>query len=83
VKICISGSAFDDLERIKGYYKEEGVPHIGDEFVASIFEHIQTLRDNQDIGRYGSRIWREKNKGAYSFTISHCLFEGAKFYSCG
>jgi len=63
VKIYISGSAFDDLERIKGYYKEEGVPHIGDEFVASIFEHIQTLHDNPDIGRmvpeFGEKKIRE------------------------
>jgi plasmid stabilization system protein ParE len=63
VKIYISGSAFDDLERIKEYYTAEGVPHIGDEFVASIIEHIQTLRDNPDIGRivpeFGEKKIRE------------------------
>jgi len=63
VKIYISGSAFDDLERIKEYYTEEGVPHIGDEFVASIIEHIQTLLDNPDIGRmvpeFGEKKIRE------------------------
>ncbi len=63
MKIYISGSAFDDLERIKEYYTEEGVPHIGDEFVTSIFEHIQTLRNNPDIGRmvpeFGEKKIRE------------------------
>ena len=63
MKIYISGSASDDLERIKGYYKEEGVPHLGEEFVASIFEHIETLRANPDIGRmvpeFGEKKIRE------------------------
>ncbi len=63
MKIYISGAAFDDLERIKEYYTEEGVPHIGGEFVASIIEHIQTLRDNPDIGRivpeFGEKKIRE------------------------
>ncbi len=57
------GSAFDDLERIKEIYTEEGVPHIGDEFIASIIEHIQTLGDNPDIGRmvpeFGEKKIRE------------------------
>jgi len=51
VKISISASAFNDLENIKEYYKEEGVPDTGNEFVVSIIDHRQTLRDNPDIGR--------------------------------
>jgi len=51
VKISISASAFNDLENIKEYYKEEGVPDTGNEFVVSIIDHLQTLRDNPDIGR--------------------------------
>ena len=51
MKVYISGSGFEDLERIKDYYSEEGVPHIGEEFVVSIVEHIETLIDNPDIGR--------------------------------
>ncbi len=31
--------------------REEGVSHIGEQFVVSIIDHIQTLRDNPDIGR--------------------------------
>lgn len=51
MKILISSSAINDFEGIKEYYTDEGVPHIGRQFVASIVEHIQTLRDNPDIGR--------------------------------
>ena len=51
MKIFISNSAFNDLESIKEYYTEENVPHIGQKFVVSIIDHIQTLNENPDIGR--------------------------------
>ncbi len=51
MKITFSRSAVDDLKNIEKYYVEEGVPHIGEQFVVSIIDHIQTLHDNPDIGR--------------------------------
>lgn len=51
MKISITNSAFSDLESIKEYYLEEGVPHIGGEFVSAIIDHIQTLEQHPDIGR--------------------------------
>lgn len=51
MKILISNSAFNDLEAIKEYYIDEGVPHIGEEFLINIFSHIETLKTNPDIGR--------------------------------
>ncbi len=51
MKIFISGSAFDDLEKIKEYYKEQEVLRIGHNFVVQIIEHIETLVDNPKIGR--------------------------------
>ncbi len=51
MKVFVSRSAFNDLERIKKYYTEEAIPHIGERFVTSIVEHFQTLSDNPDIGR--------------------------------
>ncbi|MBL1275039.1 MAG: type II toxin-antitoxin system RelE/ParE family toxin [Ectothiorhodospiraceae bacterium] len=51
MKILISDSAYTDLEAIKEYYTEEGVPHIGEQFIVSIIEHIETLPANPDIGR--------------------------------
>lgn len=51
MKISISDSAFDDLEKIQQYYRGEGVPHIGQNFVVKIIEHVETLSDNPEIGR--------------------------------
>jgi len=51
VKILISNSAFSDLESIKEYYLEQGVPHPGQEYISAIIEHIQTLVDHPRIGR--------------------------------
>ena len=51
MKIFISDSAFNDLEAIKEYYVEEGVPQVGEDFIVNIFTHIDTLIDNPEIGR--------------------------------
>ncbi len=51
MKIFFSESALSDLEEIKKHYLDEGVPHIGVDFVVSIIEHTETLLDNPDIGR--------------------------------
>ena len=51
MKIQISDSALDDLEKINEYYEEQGVPHIGINFVTEIMAHIETLPDNPKIGR--------------------------------
>ncbi len=51
MKIFISDSAFSDLEEIKKYYTNEGAPHVGDEFVISIITHLESLKENPNIGR--------------------------------
>ncbi len=51
MNILVSDSAYSDLEAIKEYYTKEGVPHIGEQFIVSIIEHIETLLANPDIGR--------------------------------
>lgn len=51
MKILISDSAFSDFEAIKAYYLDEGVPHIGENFVFEIVKHIETIPDNPNIGR--------------------------------
>jgi plasmid stabilization system protein ParE len=60
VKVFISGSAFSDLESIKQHYKEEGVLYIGEQYVVSIIDHIQTLSNNPDIGRKVPEFDEEK-----------------------
>jgi len=62
VKISISGSAFGDLEEIKAYYLEQGVPHIGSRIIGAIVKHIDTLCDNPDIGRVVPEFEEEKTK---------------------
>ena len=51
MKITLSNSGLEDLEQIKQYYFDEGVPDVGKEFITSIIEHIESLIDNPDIGR--------------------------------
>ena len=51
MKIVLSNSAFSDLEDIKAYYTEQGVPAIGIDFVSEILAHIETLNDHPKIGR--------------------------------
>lgn len=51
MNISFSKSAIEDLIDIKEYYLEQGVPQVGQDFIASIIEHIQTLSAHPDIGR--------------------------------
>lgn len=51
MKISITDSAFNDLESIKKYYLEQGVPHIGENFIISIVDRVQTLTKHPNIGR--------------------------------
>jgi len=51
LKILISDSSCADFESIREYYTGKGVPHIGEQFIVSIIEHIETIPVNPDIGR--------------------------------
>lgn len=51
MKISVAQSAFNDLEDIKSYYLDQGVPDIGHKFVVDIVARIETLSDHPDIGR--------------------------------
>mgnify|MGYP006416145079 CR=1 FL=1 len=51
MKISISASAYEDLQGIKIYYQNEGVPQVGENFVKAIIKHIETLAENPMIGR--------------------------------
>jgi len=51
VNISFSKSAFEDLENIKVFYHDQGVPEIGENFVIAILKYIETLTDYPDIGR--------------------------------
>lgn len=51
MKIIIARSALSDLQEIKTYYLEQGVPDIGQKFVNAILKNVQSLRDHPDLGR--------------------------------
>jgi len=51
LKTFISDSAYADFESIIDYYTGKGVLHIGEQFVTSIIQHIETIAANPDIGR--------------------------------
>lgn len=51
MKISFSKSVINDLKNIKEYYLAQEVPHIGQDFVAAIVEHVETLSSHPDIGR--------------------------------
>lgn len=51
MEITLALSAISDLEDIRNYYSEQGVPQIGKSLVVDIIAHIQTLSDHPNIGR--------------------------------
>ena len=51
MKILLSESALLDLEAIIEYYRENGVSHVGENYVREILDHVETIPDNPDIGR--------------------------------
>lgn len=51
MELRIAQSALEDLQAIQFYYQEQGVPHIGDEYVAAILEHSVMLKTHPDSGR--------------------------------
>ena len=51
MKVVVTQSAFSDLESIKEYYSEKGVPSIGEKFQREIVAHIRHLKSHPDLGR--------------------------------
>ena len=51
MELRIAQSAVEDLQTIQDYYKEQYVPHIGDDFVAAILAHGEMLQIHSDAGR--------------------------------
>ncbi|MCC5795925.1 MAG: type II toxin-antitoxin system RelE/ParE family toxin [Methylophaga sp.] len=51
MELRIVKSALEDLQAIQGYYREQGVPQIGDEYLTAILGHCEMLHLHPDIGR--------------------------------
>jgi len=56
MELRIAQSALEDLQAIQEYYKEQGVPHIGNDFVATILEHCEILQIHPDADRVVSEF---------------------------
>ena len=51
VSVRFAESAVADLEAIKEWYADQGVPHVGDRILDGVFERVERLREHPDMGR--------------------------------
>lgn len=51
VTISFAESALRDLESVRAWYAEQGVPDVGDRLVAEVFQRVQALAEHPDLGR--------------------------------
>lgn len=62
-EVSFAESALSDLEAVQEWYAEQGVPEVGDRFLAEIFERIEALSTHPDLGRvvpeFGQAFLRE------------------------
>ncbi|NEX23472.1 type II toxin-antitoxin system RelE/ParE family toxin [Thiorhodococcus mannitoliphagus] len=62
-RVSFAESALNDLAGIQEWYAAEGVPEVGDRLVAEIFQRVEVLADQPDIGRivpeFGEPFLRE------------------------
>jgi toxin ParE1/3/4 len=63
VAVVFAESALRDLEEIRTWYLEQGVPETGDRLVAEIFQQVERLVDHPEVGRivpeFGQAFLRE------------------------
>lgn len=63
VSVRFAESAVADLEAIKEWYADQGVPHVGDRILGGVFERVERLREHPDMGRvvpeFGESFLRE------------------------
>ena len=49
--ISFAESALRDLEEVRIWYTEQGVPDVGTRLVEEVFQRVQALADHPDMGR--------------------------------
>lgn len=49
--ISFAESALRDLEDLRAWYLEQGVPEVGTRLVVEVFQRVQSLADHPDMGR--------------------------------
>ncbi len=51
ISIRLADSAVADLEAVRDWYADQGVPDVGDRIIADIFQRIERLKVHPDSGR--------------------------------
>ena len=63
VSVRFAESAVADLEAIKEWYADQGVPDVGDRILGGVFERVERLQEHPDMGRvvaeFGESFLRE------------------------
>lgn len=63
VSIRFAESALRDLEALTEWYREQGVPEVGERLVAEVFARVEALGVHPDLGRvvpeFGQAFLRE------------------------
>jgi len=49
--ISFAESALRDLDEVRAWYAEQGVPDVGARLVEEVFRRVQALADHPDMGR--------------------------------
>lgn len=49
--ISFAESALRDLEEMRAWYAEQGVPEVGVRLVEEVFQRVEALADHPDMGR--------------------------------
>lgn len=51
LKITFARSALSDLEKVFEFYNEQKIPDVGERLVKKVFEDIELLSEQPDMGR--------------------------------
>src|SRR5690554_2140507 len=51
MELRMAQSGLEDLQAIQECYKEQDVPHLGDDCVAAMLEHCEMIQIHPDAGR--------------------------------
>lgn len=63
IALSFAESALADLEEVRAWYAEQGVPEVGEKLIAEVLQRVQALADHPDMGRvvpeFGQEFLRE------------------------
>lgn len=51
IRIRFAESAVTDLEEIRIWYTDQGVPDVGERFISGIFQRVEMLEKHPEMGR--------------------------------